>query len=450
MGKLFGTDGIRGLANVYPMDLETAAILGKAIVGHFKKSDANSNSHIVIGQDTRLSGDMLAHAVAAGVCSAGADAWLLGVLPTPGIARITVERQALAGVVISASHNPYDDNGLKIFDAHGYKLTDDAETRLEANIRSGLKITLAHSNAIGRVKRVKDSGESYLAFLQKAAQNSTPLNQMTIAVDCANGATFSVAPELFRRLGATVIPLYCSPDGVNINDDCGSQYPQHLAHAVLDRKADVGLAFDGDGDRLIAVDEIGRTLSGDQIMAILAKDFKRRGVLKNNAVVSTIMSNMGFRAALHQMGIQHFAAQVGDRYVMQTMLEKGAFLGGEDSGHMILRDAHTTGDGLLAALRLLEAMQRSGQPLSELAKVMTVFPQELINVDVKSKPDLQTIPEIVQAIQHAESSLGDQGRVLVRYSGTQNKCRVMVEGPTKEQTLGLCQNIAAAVAKSIG
>ncbi len=449
MQKLFGTDGIRGVANIFPMNVETAVAIGKAIAKYFRDHGKTNKGHIVIGQDTRLSGDMLAQAVAAGACSVGLDVCLLGVLPTPGIAYATIASGALAGVVISASHNPFEDNGIKIFDARGYKLFDDTERQIESIIDSGVANKLAPSHEIGRLKHGNHAGSQYVDFLR----HNTKINHLKnfkIAIDCANGATFHVAPALFKGLGATVFPIGCDPNGTNINDSCGSQHPQRLAHIVVENGADLGLAFDGDGDRLIAVDEKGHILSGDQIMAILAKHLHESGVLRNSVVVATVMSNLGFRMALHQMNIKLFTTQVGDRYVMQRMLEEDAVLGGEDSGHMILRDAHTTGDGLMAALRLIEALQRKAQPLSEMAKVMTIFPQKLINVDVKSKPDLAAIPEISQTIARAEESLGESGRVLVRYSGTQNKCRVMVEGPTEAQTNGLCAEIAATIKKILG
>lgn len=449
MGKLFGTDGIRGVANAYPMDVETALTIGKAIAGYFLKDDARPNRHIVIGQDTRLSGDMLAQAVAAGACSAGLNVWHLGVLPTPGIARVTTTTGALAGVVISASHNPFEDNGIKIFDANGFKLFDEAEIRIEALLLSDKKALVATSQDIGRVKHIEDSGKLYIDFLRQSVE-ALDLRNRCVALDCANGATYKVAPEVMNLFGATTFPIFCDPNGKNINDRCGSQYPQRLAQVVVEKNADLGLAFDGDGDRLIAVDEEGHVLSGDQIMAILANDYLQRGMLKNSRVVTTVMSNMGFRVALQQMNIELHTTQVGDRYVMEEMLEKDAILGGEDSGHMIFRDVHTTGDGILAALRLLGALQRAGKPLSELAKVMTLFPQKLINVDVKAKPDFTQIPEISHAIARAEGLLGEKGRVLVRYSGTQNKCRVMVEGPTEEQTNDLCRQIAATIQRMIG
>ncbi len=449
MGKLFGTDGIRGVANRYPMDIETTLSVGSAVAGLFNGGKNPSRPHIVIGQDTRLSGDMIAQAVAAGVCSAGVDVSLLGVLPTPGIAYVTVATGAAAGIVISASHNPYQDNGIKVFDGQGFKLSDEAEAQIERNVLDPKAAENASSENIGRVRNTSEPGNLYIDFL-KSAVNHPDLNDLSIVLDCANGATYKVAPALFQQLGAHVIPLFCAPNGLNINAGCGSQHPEVLAQTVLDQNADIGLAFDGDGDRLIAVDEKGKVLSGDQILAICAKDMKATGTLKNDVVVSTVMSNMGLKLALKQMDIRMETAQVGDRHVMELMRAQGAVLGGEDSGHMIFLDAHTTGDGMLAGLRLLQTMQSADRPLSELARVITVYPQELINVDVTSKPELESVPDIVRAIQQAEADLGDQGRVLVRYSGTQNKCRVMVEGPTKKITHLHCRQIADAVARAIG
>lgn len=444
MGKLFGTDGIRGVANIYPMDCETAFAIGRAVAGHFRASE--DKGRILIGQDTRISGDMLAQAVGAGICSAGMDVALMGVLPTPAVAYLTKTEGAAAGVVISASHNPFSDNGIKLFNPDGTKLSDQTEESIEGRLNSKSKTIAPHQ--IGYFRLTADAAKRYLDFL--ASSVSISLKKMTIALDCANGATYQVAPDLFQKLGARVIPMFCQPDGVNINRNCGSQHPEKMARAVVQNKADLGLAFDGDGDRLIAVDETGTVLSGDQIMAVCANDLKTKGKLKNNAMVSTVMSNMGFRLAMKQMGIDLHTTQVGDRYVMQAMLARDAILGGEDSGHMIFRDKHTTGDGIMAALRLIDAVQTAGRPLSELARIMKIFPQELINVDVCSKPDLDSKPKIMMAIEAVEKQLGDEGRVLVRYSGTQMKCRVMVEGPTKEVTADHCRRIAAVIQQSLG
>lgn len=441
MGKLFGTDGIRGLANKYPMDPETALTIGRAVAEYFKAEHAKA--HVVIGQDTRISGSMLALAVGAGICSAGVDVIQLGVLPTPAVAHLTVATRAVAGIVISASHNPYEDNGIKVFSADGTKLPDSVEARIESLIHEQNPATCAQ---IGRPHTLDDACEQYILFLQRAVPNLS-LKGLVVALDCANGATFETAPKLFMALGAEVRPYFSSPNGININQNCGSQHPESLARAVIAQGAHLGLAFDGDGDRLIAVDEKGQILTGDQVLAVCANHLQKKGLLKNNAVVSTVMSNMGLRVALNGMGIRLSTSQVGDRYVMEKMLAEDVVLGGEDSGHLIFRDVHTTGDGIMAALKLIDAMQSDHSPLSELAKIMTVFPQELINVEVKQKPDIRTIPEIVQAIESVEKALGDQGRVLVRYSGTQNMCRVMVEGPTGEQALSFCQDIAAVVKK---
>jgi len=450
MEKLFGTDGIRGVANAFPMDVETAVMAGRA-VAHSARSDNDDKKLIVIGQDTRLSGDMIAQAVGAGVCSAGLNVSFLGVIPTPAVAYLAAQNGAAAGVVISASHNPFADNGIKVFDGHGYKLSDQAESQIEALMQKGPSETIfkAAPHGMGQIRSIKNPGTRYIDFLQNCVPQLA-LNGLTIALDCANGATFEVAPELFRRLGAKVIPISCSPNGININDHCGSQHPEAMARCVVENQADLGLAFDGDGDRLIAVDEAGSVLTGDQIMAVCAHDLKSKGCLTNNTVVSTVMSNMGFHQAMKKLGINLYATKVGDRYVMQEMVVRNAVLGGEDSGHMIFRDKHTTGDGILAALRLLDAMQTAARPLSQLSQIMTVFPQVLINVDVRSKPDLDSVPQIGEVIHKVETELGEQGRVLVRYSGTQPQCRVMVEGPTKERTMACSQQIAEVVRRVLG
>lgn len=459
MGMLFGTDGIRGKANTYPMDTETATAVGRAAARYFK-TENQERSYIIIGRDTRISGDMLAFAVAAGICSSGLDVELLGVTPTPAVAYLTAASRAVAGIVISASHNPFEDNGIKLFDSKGYKLNDAAENEIERLIQSACscgsepgfhkKVAVADPAKLGvNIHLEKDGIERYIGFLRQTVPG-LDLSGMTIGMDCANGAMYRAVPALFRQLGAHIIPLFCSPNGININKQCGSQHPESLAGAVREHGADVGLAFDGDGDRLIAVDETGSVLTGDQIMAICAHNMQKKGLLNRNLVVSTVMSNIGFKQALNKIGIETVATQVGDRYVMEAMLAEQAVLGGEDSGHIIFRDVHTTGDGLLAGLRLLEAMRSAGEPLSRLSGIMTVFPQELINVDVRSKPDLSSIPEIVTAIEKAEKVLGSQGRVLVRYSGTQNQCRVMVEGPDKETTTKLCRGIADVVGRMIG
>ncbi len=447
MGRWFGTDGIRGKANVFPMDAATALTVGQAIAAYYAPSEGST--HIAIGWDTRISGEMLAHAVAAGICSVGVDVELLGVLPTPGVARDTVARGAAAGVVISASHNPYFDNGIKVFGPNGIKPNAQDEEALETLIADPGKISKAPSARIGRIILDSEASDRYLSFLLSIGQPT--LEGKKIVIDCAHGATYQVAPHLFKRLGANLTTLSCAPDGININDQCGSQHPEKLAETVLSHQADVGLAFDGDGDRLIAVDDKGRTLTGDQILAICAKDLMNRGELRNGILVSTVMSNMGLHQAMKELGVSLFTTPVGDRHVMEKMLREDAVLGGEDSGHMIFRQHHTTGDGIVAALMLIAAMQRAGRPLSDLAsRAMTVFPQVLINVDVREKSDLSSIPSVAQALRLAEEQLGDRGRLLVRYSGTQNQCRVMVEGPTQELTQQICRRLAAEINSAIG
>ena len=447
MGQFFGTDGIRGRANRHPMTPEFALKIGRAAAALL----AQNGKGIVIGQDTRISGDMLRSALAAGICSAGVDVLVAGVLPTPGVAYMTAFKHACAGIVISASHNPYEDNGIKIFDAKGYKISAEIETNIEALVQDdGLVKDAEKIKKTGHMPPIVDAVEQYRTFLLQSVPREISLSGLKIVLDCSNGATYQIAPELFAGLGAGVKALSIDPDGLNINAGCGSEHPEALVKTVVESDADLGLAFDGDGDRLIAVDERGQVLSGDQLMAIFARDLKKRKVLANDTVVTTVMSNMGFKAAMQQMGIRHLAAAVGDRNVMEMMLAEGAILGGENSGHMIFLNHHTTGDGMLSALQLARIMAAGRTSLSSLAKVMTVFPQVIVNVAVKEKPDIDSIPAAREAIASAESDLGGQGRVLVRYSGTQDLCRVMVEGPDSETTHRYCNQIAETIKKVLG
>jgi phosphoglucosamine mutase len=449
MQKLFGTDGIRGRANSYPMTPEMALKTGRAVASYFSKN-VSASGQVLIGKDTRISGDMLETALAAGICSMGMDVHLTGILPTPGVAYLTAEMNFAAGIVISASHNPYDDNGIKLFNQDGFKLSDSQERQIEGLILSDhWDQPPEQTETIGRVHFMPDAVDNYVKFLA-ATLNSTKLQPFKVVLDCANGATYQTAPKLFEAVGLTVHTLFNLPNGKNINAQCGSQHPEELARKVAALNADVGLAFDGDGDRLIAVDETGVILSGDQILAICAHHLKAKGRLSGNKVVSTVMSNMGFKQALAKMNIDHKATKVGDRYVMEEMLASGAILGGEDSGHLIFLDHHSTGDGILAALRLLLAMSDVKRPLSQLSQLMTVFPQVLINVDVKSKPDLTTIKAVTDAITSSEKRLGSEGRVLVRYSGTQPQCRVMVEAPSMETAQIECQYMADVIKNVIG
>jgi len=449
MGELFGTDGVRGVANEYPMTAEMALNIGRATAFLFKRK--GHIPRIIIGKDTRISGYMLENALVSGICSMGVNALLVGPLPTPGIAFATNSMRADAGIVISASHNPFQDNGIKIFSNEGFKLPDEKEIEIEKLIFSNNMHTLHPSpSELGKAYRIDDARGRYIVFLKNTFPKEHTLEGTKVVLDCAHGATYRVAPDTFFELGADVISLFDQPNGENINAHCGSQHPETLAEEVIKGKADVGFAFDGDGDRVIAVDEKGSVLTGDQIMAICAKEMKKEGKLNKNLVVCTVMSNIGFGIALKQVGIEQVVTKVGDRYVLEEMQAKGAVIGGEESGHVIFLEHHTTGDGIITALQVLAAMKKAQKPLSELAQVMRVFPQKLINVDVKTKPELSTIPEISAAVRDVEEQLGDKGRVLVRYSGTQNMCRVMVEGPTNEETQKYCGQIADVIGEKLG
>lgn len=453
MGKFFGTDGVRDMANMGKMTAEQALEIGRAVAYVCKQyhKDTGTRPRVVIGKDTRLSGYMLETALTAGVTSVGVDVLLLGPLPTPGVAFITQDMRADAGIVISASHNPYYDNGIKIFGRTGYKLPDEEEAQMESLINShDLREFRSTESDIGKAKRIDDAVGRYIVFCKNTFPEGMTLDGMKIALDCANGASYKVAPIIFSELGAEVSAIHVSPNGMNINDNCGSQYTDDLKAEVLRTGAEVGLAFDGDADRLIVVDEKGNELSGDQIIAICAKQYKERGLLKNNEVVATVMSNFGFMAAMKEMGIDVAVTNVGDRYVLERMMEDDAVLGGEASGHVIFHNHHSTGDGMIAALQLLSILRETGKPLSELAKVMKVFPQRLINIDVKEKPPVEEISGLAAAAKAAEKELADQGRILIRYSGTQNMCRVMVEGPTDEMTNRIAEGLADVVRKAIG
>lgn len=449
MGKLFGTDGIRGVANEHPMTAEMAMNIGRATAHLFKKK--GHTPKIIIGKDTRLSGYMLENALVSGICSVGVNAILVGVIPTPGIAYLTGSMRCDAGIVISASHNPFQDNGIKIFGSEGFKLPDETEAAIEELIfANSLQVLHPSPAELGKAYRMEDARGRYIVFLKHTFPKEYSLEGNRIVLDCSHGATYRVAPETFAELGAEVTTLFDEPNGKNINLHCGSQHPETLSEEVVKTNADVGFAFDGDGDRLVAVDEAGTVLTGDQILAICANVMKKGGTLTSNLVVRTVMSNIGLSVALQSLQIDSVMTRVGDRYVLEEMQNRGASIGGEDSGHLIFLQHHTTGDGIITALQVAAAMKKEGKPLSELAKIMTVFPQALINVTVKSRPDIDTVPEIVAAIREAEQKLGRQGRVLVRYSGTQNMCRVMVEGPSQEETGRHCLQIAEAVERQIG
>ena len=449
MGKLFGTDGIRGEANQYPMTPEIAFGVGRAMAHLFKKN--GHRAVIIIGKDTRLSGYMLESSLEAGITSMGGYSYLVGVMPTPAIAFVTQSMRADAGVVISASHNPFQDNGLKIFGGDGYKLSDEQEDFIEDLILNNkLSDLVPRGPDIGKAYRLDGVNGRYIVFAKNTFPRNLSMEGMKIVLDTANGATYKVAPDTFHELGANIEVIHKTPNGTNINDGCGSQHTEILRKKVVENGAALGLAFDGDGDRLIAIDEKGREITGDQIMVICANILKREGKLKNDLLVTTVMSNLGLTVACKKYGFRHHASKVGDRYVLEDMKRLDGIIGGEEAGHMIFLDHHTTGDGIIAALQLVAAMIKEGKPLSELARMMDIFPQKLINVDVTRKPDIKDVPKLVEAIRQAESELGGEGRVLVRYSGTQNMCRVMVEGPSDAVTEKYCRQIADVVKSELG
>ncbi|MDR1355255.1 MAG: phosphoglucosamine mutase [Propionibacteriaceae bacterium] len=448
MGALFGTDGIRGEANHYPMDAMTAFTLGQALTHVIHP--LHRPPVVVIGKDTRISGYMLESALEAGITSMGGIVHMLGVLPTPGIAYITQSMRADAGFVVSASHNPYTDNGIKVFGSNGFKLSDTQETEIERLMLSGELAALTPPAAdMGRAYRLDDVLGRYIVFLKNSFPRSLRLDGIKIAMDVANGAAYRVAPAVYRELGADVHVINDDPNGFNINANAGAMHPEVLADVVRHIGAQIGFAYDGDADRMIAIDETGQVVSGDQILLINALELKRQGRLTNNAVVSTVMSNLGFRVACEEHDISNYAAQVGDRYVLELMKEVGAVIGGEDSGHTIFLRRHTTGDGILSSLQLITCMLKSEQSLGQLKQAMQVYPQTLINVAVTSKPDLASVPEVMAAVSATERKLGSHGRVLVRYSGTQNLCRVMVEGPTLSETESHAATIADAIRSTI-
>ena len=449
MGKLFGTDGIRGVANRYPMDGPTAFSIGQAVTHFLKKGD--KKIRIVIGRDTRITGLMLERSLESGIMSMGGEPCPVGILPTPGIAYMAKVMKADAGMVISASHNPYQDNGIKLFSGNGMKLSDTEEKAIEDLVLEGeLPEKTPFSNGVGETRKMVEVLDQYVAFIAKTIPDHTSIKGMKIILDTANGATSSAAPLLFSRLGAEMEVIHNCPDGININRNCGSQHTGDLQKRVIETGAQLGVAFDGDGDRLIAVDEKGKEITGDQILLICAADLKERDKLKNNLIVSSVMSNIGLTKACRKLGIERHASGVGDRQILRDMLRLGAVAGGEESGHIILLDHHTTSDGMITALQVMASMIRNGAPLSELASTMDVYPQKLINVPVTGKPALSTLPHLQEFIKGVEKELGSEGRVLVRYSGTQNVCRVMVEGPSPGITKKYCRLIAEQITASLG
>jgi len=448
-GRLFGTDGIRGRANTDPISTDMVLKLGQAIGHYFKKH--YDNPRILIGKDTRKSGYMLEQALSSGICSVGVNTFLLGPLPTPGIAYLTRGMRANAGIVISASHNPYYDNGIKIFSADGYKLPDEVEHKLETLVfNEQLNQHLPTGNAIGTTERIDDAIGQYAVFLKEQFPKNLTLEGIRIVLDCANGAAYRVAPKVFEELGAEVFLTGCSPDGTNINEGCGSLYPAKLIEKVKLYKADIGIAVDGDADRVAVVDEKGELLDGDEIMAICGIHYLESNRLQANTLVATVMSNMGLDLALQSHKGKVVRTQVGDRYVVEEIRRGGFNLGGEQSGHLIFHDCSTTGDGILAALSLLEILIEKGQSLNSLKKCIQRLPQVLKSINVPQKVPVQELPELEATIKKMEKHLGNSGRVLFRYSGTEKKARIMIEGTDEEEISVMLEELADKTLNCLG
>jgi phosphoglucosamine mutase len=449
MKKLFGTDGVRGVANQDPMTSEMALRIGRAAAHVFR--DSARRHRIVIGKDTRLSGYMIESALTSGLCSMGIDVLLVGPVPTPGIAFLTRSLRADAGVVISASHNPYEDNGIKFFGRDGFKLPDDVEKKMEDLIYSGaIDSVRPTASEIGKAFRIDDAIGRYNEFVKSSIPRGLDLSGLRVVVDSANGAAYKIGPRVLTELGAEVLSLYDQPNGMNINQGCGSLHPEVVSRAVVANRAHIGVAFDGDADRMILCDEKGDIIDGDAVMAICALRMMKEGRLKQNTLVATVMSNLGLERAIGQAGGKLVRAAVGDRYVMEKMLSGGYNLGGEQSGHVIFLDHNTTGDGIITALQVLTIMKQTGEPLSKLASCMKTYPQVLVNVKVRQRCDLTTIPEVAQRMADIEKKLHGTGRLLVRYSGTEPKVRVMIEGEDQGEIKKLADDLAGIIREKLG
>lgn len=448
MARMFGTDGVRGVAGT-ELTIELAMKLGQA-GAYVLTKEKSYQPTIIVGCDTRISGGMLANALMAGICSVGANAVYMGVVPTPAIAYLTRKHKVEAGVVISASHNPMEFNGIKFFNGEGYKLSDELEDEIEALIKNGMKdVAMPLGSGIGNISYRFDAREEYVFFMKKTVP--VDLSDLKIVVDCAEGASHYTAVETLKGLGANLVAIHTSPDGSNINANCGSTHMDELRARVVYEKANVGIAFDGDADRMLAVDEKGDVVDGDQVMAIIGNYMKEHGNLKKNTIVGTVMSNLGFTLMGKQRGIRIEQTKVGDRYVLENMRENGYNIGGEQSGHIIFLDENTTGDGLLSALHLLEVMVETKEPLSQLAQIMEVLPQALVNAKVPNhkKEHFMEYPEIAQAIQELEQKFAGEGRVLIRPSGTEPLIRVMIEGKDQTEINQDAENLADLIMKNM-
>ena len=449
--SLFGTDGIRGVANQYPMTPEVSLKLGKALTYVLKQGKSSHIPKIVIGKDTRLSGYMFEQALSSGIASMGADVLLVGPLPTPAIAFITQSMRADAGIVISASHNPYEDNGIKIFDRHGFKLPDEEELELEDLMHNGGEDRLiASPGEVGKAHRIEDAPGRYVVFAKNSFPRDMTLEGIKIMLDCANGAAYKVSPTILEELGADVITIGVHPDGRNINTECGSLKPELLREKVLETGADLGIALDGDADRVIFCDEKGEIVDGDKIIAICANEMIDNGKLKGRAVVTTLMSNMALENFILGKGMEFIRTEVGDRYVVEAMRARNCNLGGEQSGHIIFLDHTTTGDGTLASLQVLAIMKREGRKLSELSRIIDLYPQLLLNVKIRQKKDLNKIKGLPELLSRNEGRLSGKGRINIRYSGTEPISRVMVEGEDVSLIREIANELADAIQRDIG
>ncbi len=449
MKKLFGTDGIRGLANTEPMTCETVMKIGRAAAFLFKSE--LGRHRIVIGKDTRLSGYMLESALTSGICSLGVDVVLVGPMPTPAVAFLTRTLRADAGIIISASHNPFADNGIKFFSRDGMKLPDDMERKLEHLVISGeIDAIRPTATEIGKAFRVADPEGRYIEYVKRSIPKGMTFGGLKVVIDTAHGAAYKTSPHVLQELGASVFVMAHEPDGTNINQDVGALYPEKMCKAVTAHGADIGIAHDGDADRVLFASEKGTLIDGDKILGMMALDLLQKGKLDKNTVVLTVMSNLGIIQAMKQAGITVVQTPVGDRYVLEQMVKGGYIFGGEPSGHVIFMEHNTTGDGLITALQVLTMLKMSGACLSKLADVITLYPQALINVPVRAKPPINEIPELAQAIKDIETSFNGAGRVLVRYSGTESILRVMVEGKKQNLVDTAANELAALVQRHVG
>jgi phosphoglucosamine mutase len=443
--RLFGTDGIRGRINRHPMTPETVLRVGMAAATVLRK-DLHGRNMVLIGKDTRLSGYMIESALTSGICSMGMNVTLVGPLPTPGIAFLTRTLRIDAGIVISASHNPFQDNGIKFFSYDGFKLPDVVEERIEALVLDdSLQKFRPRGEEVGKAFRLDDATGRYIEYIKSTLRKGTTLEGMKIVVDCANGAAYKTTPWLLRELGAEVISIHDEPDGVNINAGCGSLHMEPLRKAVIGHKAHIGIAHDGDADRTLFCDEKGRMVDGDIVMGLCAADMESAGELRGGTLVATVMSNLGLERFLERQGIKMIRTKVGDRYVVEKMREGGFNIGGEQSGHIIFLDYNTTGDGPITAVQVLNLMRKNGSPISKLASKIKLFPQVLMNVEVEKRHDIRSVPEIEEAVRKAEKRLDGRGRVLVRASGTEPKIRVMLEGEDAKMIEALGKEISRVI-----